>query len=99
MCRSITLLCLIGLGRSRVIFCHLRAIGLKSSNFLLLVRYRCLYISVYEIWNAIWNEWRIETRRGMMMGYRYGSRIGFLGVLAPSVSIEDRTVVGPADHV
>ena len=26
-------------------------------------------------------------------------RTGFLGVLAPSESIEDRTVVGPADHV
>ena len=31
--------------------------------------------------------------------YRYGSMTEFLGVLAPSVSIEDRTVVGPADHV
>ena len=28
-----------------------------------------------------------------MMMYRYGSRTGFLGVLAPSESIEDRTVV------
>ena len=44
------------------------------------------------------NEWRIETGRGMMM-YRYGSRTGFLGVLVPSVSVKDRTVVGPADHV
>ena len=44
-----------------------------------------------------------------MMMYRNGSRTGFLGVLAPSESIEgvlapsesieDRTVVGPADHV
>ena len=35
-----------------------------------------------------------------MMGiYRYGSRIGLLGVLVPSVSVKDRTVVGPADHV
>ena len=44
------------------------------------------------------NEWRIETGRGMMM-YRYGSRTVFLGVLVPSVSIKDRTVVGPGDHV
>ena len=36
---------------------------------------------------------------GMMMRYRYGNRTGFLGVLAPSESVEDRTVVGPADHV
>ena len=35
----------------------------------------------------------------MMTMYRYDSRTGFLGVLAPSVSIEDRTIVGPADHV
>ena len=32
------------------------------------------------------------------MRCRYGSRTGFLGVLAPSVSIEDRTVVGSADR-
>ena len=41
----------------------------------------------------------LETGRGMMMVYRYGSRKGLLGVLAPSVSIEDRTIVGPTDHV
>ena len=35
----------------------------------------------------------------MLLRCRHGSRTGFLGVLAPSVSIEDRTVVGPADHV
>ena len=29
----------------------------------------------------------------------YGSRTGFLGVLVPSVSIKDRTVVGSGDHV
>ena len=34
-----------------------------------------------------------------MMMYRYGSRTGFLGVLVPSESVKDRTVVGPADHV
>ena len=46
----------------------------------------------------ICSEWRIETGRGMMM-YRYDSRIEFLGVLVPSVSVKDRAVVGPADPV
>ena len=32
------------------------------------------------------------TGRGMMMKYRYGSRTGFLVVLAPSVSIKDRSL-------
>ena len=41
----------------------------------------------------------IEAGWEMMMIYRYGSRTGFLGVLAPSMSVKDRTVVGPADHV
>ena len=41
----------------------------------------------------------IETRWGTMMGDRHGSRTGFLGVLAPSVSVEDHTIVGPADRV
>ena len=35
----------------------------------------------------------------MMVIYRYGSRTGFLGVLVPSMSIKDRTIVGPGDHV
>ena len=48
--------------------------------------------------NLIRNEWRIETGREMMRICRYGSRTGFLGVLVPSVSIKDRTVVGPVDH-
>ena len=41
----------------------------------------------------------IETGRGMMRMFRDGSRTGFLGVLVPSESVKDRTVVGPADHV
>ena len=49
--------------------------------------------------NLIWNKGRIETGREMMRIYRYGSRTGFLGVLVPSVSVKDRTVVGPANHV
>ena len=40
----------------------------------------------------------LETGQGMMMRCRYGNRTGFLGVLAPSVSIEDRTVIGNADR-
>ena len=58
-----------------------------------------IYISVHELLNLIWNEWKFETGRGMMMVYRYDSRTGFLGVLVTSVSVKDRTVVGPADHV
>ena len=38
-------------------------------------------------------------RSGGNDGIRFGSRTGFLDVLAPSVSIEDRTIVGPTDHV
>ena len=51
---------------------------------------RYIYIPVHELLNLIWNEWKLETGRGMIMVYRYGSRIGFLGVLTPSVSIKDR---------
>ena len=56
------------------------------------------YIAVHEMSNLIWNKWRIETGRGIMM-YRYGSRTGFLGVLVPSVSVKDRAIVGLADPV
>ena len=42
---------------------------------------------------------KLETGQGMMMRCRYGSRTRFLSVIASSVSIEDRTVVSPADHV
>ena len=42
---------------------------------------------------------KIEIGRGVMMRCRYGNMTEFLVVLAPSVSIEDRTVVGPIDHV
>ena len=59
---------------------------------------RYIYIPVHELLNLIWNEWRIETGRKKMI-YRDGSRTGFLGVLVPSVSVKDRTVVGPVDHV
>jgi hypothetical protein len=88
MDRSVALLCLIGLDRSRVIF-------------LSLARYRLsLY---YIIWFTVYIQdemnGNLETGRGMMMMYRYGSRTGFLGVLAPSVSVKGRTIIGPADHV
>ena len=52
---------------------------------------------VYYIRDDMNSNWRPDGE--MLMMYRYGSRTGFLGVLAPSVSIEDRTVVGPVDHV
>ena len=42
---------------------------------------------------------KMDTGRGMMMRCRYGNRTEFLVILAPLVSIEDRTVVGPSDHV
>ena len=58
-----------------------------------------IHIPVHELLNLIWNEWRIETGRKKMRIYRYGSRTGFLGVLILSVSVKDRTVVGPTDHV
>ena len=65
--------------RSRVISGYLRDIGY-------------IYISEHELLNLIWNEWKCVTGREMMMIYRYGSRTGFLGVLAPSVSIKDRSM-------
>ena len=40
----------------------------------------------------------METGRGMIMKYRYGSMTGFLVILAPSVSIKDHTIVGCADR-
>ena len=60
---------------------------------------RYVYIPVPELLNLIWNEWKFETGWRMIMVYRYGIRTGFLGVLVPSVSVKDRTVVGPADHI
>ena len=86
MYRAIVMLCLIVLYRNRVIPCHSRDIG-------------CIYIPVHELMNLIYNEWRFETGRERMMIYRYDSRTGFLGVLVPSVSVKDCTIVGPADHV
>ena len=43
------------------------------------------------------SNWRPDGE--MLMMYRYGSMTGFLGVLAPSESVKDRTVVGHANHV
>jgi len=42
---------------------------------------------------------KIETGRGMMIRCRYGNMTEFLVILASSVSIENRTIVGPDDHV
>ena len=72
--------------RSRIISGYSRDIGY-------------IHIPVHELLNLIWNEWKFETGWRMMMVYRYGSRTGLLGVLVPSVSVKDRTVVGPGDHV
>ena len=72
--------------RSRVIFGYSRD-----------MRYN--YIPVHELLNLIWNKWRSETGRKKRRIYRYGSRTGFLGVLVPSVSVKDRPLSGPADHV
>ena len=101
MDRSVALLCLIGLDRSRVIFLSLARYRIFRSR--VISGYsrdiKCNYIPVHELLNLIWNEWKLETRRGMMMICRCGNRTGFLCVLVPSVSVKDRTVVGPADHV
>ena len=53
---------------------------------------RYSYIPVHEMLSSIWNKWRIETGREMMRIHRNGSRTGFLGVLAPFVSIKDRSL-------
>ena len=52
-----------------------------------------IHIPVHELLNLLWNEWKFETGRGMMLIYRYGSKTGFLGVLVPSVSIKDRSLL------
>ena len=41
----------------------------------------------------MWNEWKLETGRGVMMMNRYGNRTGFLGGLAPSESVKDRSLL------
>ena len=83
-----------------MISCHSRAIGQKSSNFRLLARFIIIFIFQYmryEIQYGMNGNLRPDGR--MMMRYMYGSRTGFMSVLTPSESVEDRTVVGPADHV
>ena len=47
-------------------------------------------IYLYSSTRIIEFDMEIGDRTGMVMIYRYGSRTGFLGVLAPSVSIKDR---------
>ena len=89
---SLALLCLIRLDRSRVIFLSLvryrifrsRVISGYSRD----ISYMCLY---YSPW-VIESDMEMWDRKGGMMMYRYGSRTGFLGVLAPSVSIKDRSL-------
>ena len=48
-----------------------------------------IYITVPELLNVIW---KCETGRGEMMMYRYDNRTGFLGALAPSESVKDRSL-------
>ena len=92
MDRSVALLCLIGLDRSRVIFRSLARYRIFRSRVISGYS-RDLgynYIPVQELLNLIW---KLETGRGMMRVYRDGSRTGFLGALAPSVSIKDRSLL------
>ena len=95
LCRSVALLCLIGLGRSRVISYHSRDIGCFRSQ--VISGYSrdigCFYISLYELLYSRWNEENWRPDGGMMMRCRYGNRTGFLCALAPSVSIKDRTLL------
>ena len=77
------MLCLRVLGRSRVTSCHSRDI-------------RYIYIPIHELLNLIR---KLRPDGEMIRMFRDGSRTGFLGALAPSESIEDRTVIDPADHV
>ena len=65
MDRSVALLCLIGLDRSRVIACHLRDIGY-------------VYIPVHELLNLIR---KLRPDGEIMRMFRDGSRTGFLGAL------------------
>ena len=51
MCRSVALLCLIGLSRSRVISCYSRDIG-------------CPYVLLYELLCSRWDGWKIGDRAG-----------------------------------
>ena len=101
MYRTIEMLCLMVLGRSRVISCDFASYRMFRSR--VISGYSrdigYIYIPVHKLLNLKWNEWRIETGRKMMRIYMYGSRTGFLGVLVPSVSVKDRTIVSPADHV
>ena len=99
MDRSVALLYLIGLGRSRVSTCHSRDIGCFRSRVIFgYSRDISIYISVHELLYSRWNEWKFETGWEMMMRCRYGNKTEFLGVLAPFVLIKDRTVVGSADR-
>jgi len=52
------------------------------------ISYMYSYVTISELLKMIWN---CETGRGVMM-FRYGSRTGFLVVLAPPVSIKDRSL-------
>ena len=79
MCMAIVLLRLIDFGRSRVISCHSRAIGQKSSNFWLLARFLVIFIFQYMRYGMQYGmNGNLRPDGGMMMRYRYGNRTGFL---------------------
>ena len=65
--------------RSRVISGYSREIGY-------------IRIPVHELLNLIW---KLRPDGGMMRMFRDGSRTEFLGVLAQSVSVKDRSLSGP----
>ena len=86
MDRSVALLCLIGLDRSRVIF-------------LSLARYRIFRSRVISGYSR---DMRIiyTSTPELLNGYRMHGNLRPDGRgVVPSVSVKDRAVVGPADHV
>ena len=50
---------------------------------------RYIYIPVHELLNLIW---KLRPNGGMVRMSRDDSKTGFLGALAPSVSIKDRSL-------
>ena len=81
---SIEVECLLALARyrifrSRVISCHSRAIGQKSSNFRLLARFIVIFIFQYTRYGIQYGMiGNLRPDRGMMMRYMYGNRTVFL---------------------
>ena len=73
---------------------HSRAIGQKSSNFRLLARFIVVIIFQYMRYGMQYGmNGNLRPDGGLMMRYRYGNRTGFLGGLAPSESVKDRSLL------